>query len=174
MDLICLLLYRVVDVHNINFVINVLEAQEVACLYCRMGLLTLFNPMKPEGWHCLSLANREERIVAKILIILSVEEPGTNWIEPSFRWKYDAPGMPGWSLPDRWTDDKHFPRVGFVQLEYYCGGVGRRNRQQVRAEEMRGNGGCKAEVPLRKSMLYLVSLRFSTIPRVLSEYIYPT
>ena len=46
---LCVLLYeRVVDVHNMDLVLRLLEPEEVACLYCRLGWLQLFNPMKPE------------------------------------------------------------------------------------------------------------------------------
>lgn len=148
-DLVCVLFNRLVDVQNFDLVIKVLKTQEIACVYSRIGMLSVFNPMKPEGWHCLNLASREERIIAKMLILLSVEEPGKNWIDSSFRWKYDAPSMPGWELPERWLTDKHLPHHGFVHMDYYCGGIREVGRQ--------GADHCKAHVALRKSLLYLVS-----------------
>lgn len=62
------LLDRIVDLHNIDVVLRVLTLHEIACLYCRVGWLSLFNPMKPEGSYCLDLSRYEERVVCKILV----------------------------------------------------------------------------------------------------------
>ena len=78
-----------------------------------------------------------------MLSVLSIEEPGRNWIDESFRWEFDATDIPGWFLPLRWLEDKHFPHHGFLSLKYYCG-------------EGDGLGGCVADVPLRKALLHLV------------------
>ena len=45
-ELICLLFSRVIDVQNFNLVISVLSSQEIACVYCRIGLLHLFKPLE--------------------------------------------------------------------------------------------------------------------------------
>lgn len=42
------------------------------------GILNIFNPCKPEGGWQLDLMRWEERQVAKMLIHLSVVEPGDN------------------------------------------------------------------------------------------------
>ena len=42
------------------------------------GILNIFNPCKPEGGWQLDLMRWEERQVAKMLIHLSVVEPGEN------------------------------------------------------------------------------------------------
>ena len=44
---------RVVDNHNIDLVLRELTSFECACLMCRLGVLNLFNPLKPEGPICL-------------------------------------------------------------------------------------------------------------------------
>jgi hypothetical protein len=120
-ELICMLFNRLVDVHNFEIITHLLDSQEVACVYCRVGLLHVFNPLKPEGWHCLNMGTREERTVAKMLMVLSVEEPGKNFIDASFRWKFDMKAIPGWALPARWMLDKHVPHHGFLHLEFYAG-----------------------------------------------------
>jgi len=43
-----------------------------------MGYLVLFNVMSPDGPYRLDFANREECIVAQILIRLAIDEPGEN------------------------------------------------------------------------------------------------
>jgi hypothetical protein len=97
-ELFIALYSRVVDIHNLYLVLAVMSPFEVACINCRLGLLHLFNPMLPEGCICLDLARREERIVAKILSLLSTFEPGENWLDESFRWEYTAVVVPGWQL----------------------------------------------------------------------------
>lgn len=97
-ELVILLFSRVLDVHNMDLVFAELSPYEVACIYCRMGILNFFNPLKPEGSICLDLSKHDERIVAKILAFLSTIEPGENWLEESFRWEYTSVPVPGWEL----------------------------------------------------------------------------
>jgi hypothetical protein len=47
-ELVITLLHRVLDLHNFDVVLHFLTTDEIACLYCRVGLLNLYNPMKPE------------------------------------------------------------------------------------------------------------------------------
>lgn len=74
------LFHRLVDLHNFELVLSVLTPHEVACVQCRIGLLNILNPMKPEGFHAVDLGSREERVAAKILAALSFVEPGENWV----------------------------------------------------------------------------------------------
>jgi hypothetical protein len=97
-ELVILLFSRVLDIHNMDLVFSELSPYEVACIYCRLGILNLFNPLKPEGSICLNLARHDERIIAKILAFLSTIEPGENWLEESFRWEYTSVPVPGWEL----------------------------------------------------------------------------
>jgi hypothetical protein len=65
----CVTLFdRIVDLHNIDLVLRVLTLYEIACLYCRIGWLSIFNPLKPEGSYALDLSRHEERMVCKILV----------------------------------------------------------------------------------------------------------
>jgi hypothetical protein len=77
---------------------EVLSPYEVACVYTRLGWLSLYNPCKPEGSWELDLGRREERIVAKTLCVLATHEPGENWIFNTFRWMRTMDSMPGWEL----------------------------------------------------------------------------
>jgi hypothetical protein len=71
---------------------------EAAAFICRIGYLNIFNPCKPEGAWELDLSRREERVVAKILIGLALQEPGENWIHQGFRWSRMTEAVPGWEL----------------------------------------------------------------------------
>jgi hypothetical protein len=97
-ELVVLLFSRVLDIHNMDLVFAELAPFEVACVTCRLGILHFFNPLKPEGSICLNLAHHDERIVAKILALLSTLEPGENWLEESFRWEFTGVPVPGWEL----------------------------------------------------------------------------
>jgi len=71
---------RVIDLHNFEFVLANLTADEHAAVIARIGVLNLFNPWKQEGAIQLDLSRWEERQTAKILTHLAVIEPGENWI----------------------------------------------------------------------------------------------
>jgi hypothetical protein len=86
-ELVVMLFARVLDVHNFDLVLEQLMPQEIACVYCRLGMLSVFNPLKVEGCYCLDVSRYEERVVAKIMAILSTIEPGENWINETFRWE---------------------------------------------------------------------------------------
>jgi hypothetical protein len=98
-DLVVGLFARIVDLHNFEFVLEVLSPAEVACLYCRLGWLSLYNPCKPEGSWELDLSRREERIIAKTLCVLATHEPGDNWTFQTFRWMRSMESMPGYATP---------------------------------------------------------------------------
>ena len=42
------------------------------------GWLNIFNPMHCDGFYRLDLGKRDQRIVAEMLVVLSMEEPGEN------------------------------------------------------------------------------------------------
>ena len=95
-EMIVMLFHRLTDVQNFDLITKRLAPFEVACLYCRLGYLKLFNPMKPEGAHFLNISNREERVITKIMGALSTLEPGENWIDETFQWELDMDVIPGW------------------------------------------------------------------------------
>jgi hypothetical protein len=77
---------------------KILSPSEVACVYCRLGWLNLYNPCKPEGAWELDMSRREERVIAKTLCVLATNEPGDNWVFETFRWMRSMESMPGWEL----------------------------------------------------------------------------
>ena len=46
---------KIIDMHNFELVLSCLSAFEVACLYCRLGMLSIYNPGKPEGSYELNM-----------------------------------------------------------------------------------------------------------------------
>jgi hypothetical protein len=75
-ELIIALFGNVVDIWNIEILYRHLSSFEMACLYARLGMLNLFNPMKPEGGFSFNLSRHEERQCVKMLAHLAVVEPG--------------------------------------------------------------------------------------------------
>ena len=148
-DLCCLLYERIVDPHNFELVLRVLEPFEVATIICRIGWLSFYNIMKPEGGIQLNLGRYEERIIAKMLCVLAITEPGNNWTQYSFRWKAEDDCVPGWELTDGWVkqdgNDEGMPNRGILTLTYYSG-EGKRLQ------------GCKPNIGLRKALMYLTYL----------------
>jgi hypothetical protein len=84
--------------------------------------LNLFNPMKPEGSHVLSIGRFwEEKQIAKILCGLEVHEPGENWISFSFKWDLEAEYFPGWVLTQPWLSADGMANRGILSVRYYSG-----------------------------------------------------
>ena len=102
-----------------------LTAYEAACVYCRIGWLKIFNPMKPEGSYELDVSLWEERMIVKTLCTLATNEPGENW--PCFSYRYSdnnntpAEIIPGWSLTSLWLQDHAMPQRGVLSLLFYTG-----------------------------------------------------
>jgi hypothetical protein len=94
-ELIVLLFDRLVDIYNFELIVSVLTADEQAAVYARIGILNLFNPCKCEGGWSFDLQRWEERQVAKMLIHLSVVEPGENWNNKTFAYDRGFVPIPG-------------------------------------------------------------------------------
>jgi len=77
-ELVVSLFARVLDKHNFELVLMKLTAMEHACVLARLGVLSLYNPWKPDGCSYLELAHWDERQVAKMIIHLDIVEPGVN------------------------------------------------------------------------------------------------
>ena len=75
----------------------------------RIGILQLFNPMYVEGMYELNLEDRSHAIVTRVLVDLSVKEPGENWIDETFN------GRP-FELPATWV--QKIPDSGILTLRY--------------------------------------------------------
>lgn len=139
---------RIIDIHNFECVLETLTPVEVACVQCRLGMLNLYNPCKPEGSWELDLSRREERLIVKTLCVLATHEPGDNWTYNTFRWQRDMDSMPGWELTQPWLTEEGLPIRGILNVTYYSG-------------EGVGKSGCKPYVSFRKSLLNLVCIFFS-------------
>lgn len=128
----------------------VLSPYEIACLYCRLGWLNLYNPCKPEGSWELDMSHREERVICKTLCCLAASEPGDNWVFQCFRWMRSMPSMPGWELTQPWLTEEGMPVRGLVSITYYSG-------------EGKNRHGCRPFVNYRKSFLNLVLINETDI-----------
>jgi hypothetical protein len=142
-EIVVSLFCRVVDLHNFELVMRELSAYETACVYCRLGWLNVFNPMKPEGSYEFNLANWEERQVAKAFITLAVTEPGDNIVGGKFQWDRESDYIPGWEVTQLWLVDSTMCKKGFLSFTYYSG-------------EGKGLKGCRPDVTYRKSLLQMV------------------
>lgn len=120
-QLIVMLFDRLVDLHNFELVLYVLSAEEHACVLARIGTLNLFNPSKCEGGWAFDLLRWEERQVAKLLIHLSVVEPGENWLTKCFVFDRGFNPVPGWDLNRTWLSEDGLPKKGLLSFEMFAG-----------------------------------------------------
>ena len=144
---------RIVDVQNMHIVLATLEPAEYAAVLCRIGILNLFNPLLPEGHHVVNMGrNRDDRMFAKIFVVLSVVEPGINWINHGFRWTLEEsdPWIPGWECTAAWMTDIGMPGRGVLQLTY-CSGDGTKK------------DGFDTCLDLRKALTYMTRVHESDL-----------
>lgn len=122
---------HLIDQENMYFIYDtLLTVDEQAELLHRIGIMNIFDTLKPDRLYKLDLRRYDQREFAKILVSLAVVEPGDNWVDYTYRWgKYDEP-VPGWTLPGTWTmaDDggnRGGPRNhGWLVLTYRSHGNG--------------------------------------------------
>ena len=141
-ELVVSMFSRVMDPHNFEVIAHQLSGYELGCVYARLGYLALFNPLKPEGAWELNISRLEERITAKVLCLLSTNEPGRNWIGETFRWERHKDGMPGWELTTSWMAESTMPERGILHCTYYSG-------------EGKGKKKCKVNVNYRYGLMGL-------------------
>ena len=118
LELVIFMYPRIVDLHNFEIVLNELTAEDCAALYCRIGWLNIFNPCKVDGGFELQLARREERIVVKMLVTLSIDEPCQNIMNQEFQWERSDPPIPGWDLTEGWKTAEGIPVRGILRLDF--------------------------------------------------------
>jgi hypothetical protein len=141
---------KIIDVHNFELVIMQLSPEEHACVQARIGLLNIFNPWKPEGIWKLDLSRHEERYVAKMLIQMSIQEPGDHTVNSYFASRPGGDEFPGWVVNENWLSEDKFAHVGWLTITYTT-----------------GNGeteSYKALRPMRAAMLALVLACHTYIP----------
>lgn len=141
-EMVVLLFSRVVDLHNFEIVLAGLSARDCACVFCRIGFLNIFNPMKPEVTMEVDLRRREERLIAKMIVYLSVDEPGINLTYKRFQWKRELDPTPGWELTDPWFTEEGLHDHGKFAFTYYSG-------------EGCNRSGCFPNIQLRKALTHL-------------------
>lgn len=142
-ELVVCLFSRVVDLHNFELVWEVLDAADCSAVLCRIGILNVFNPLKPEVSLELCMDRREERIVAKCIVYLSVVEPGLNLTFKSFQWKRDQDTVPGWDVTEPWMTEAGMSAHGYFAFTYYSG-------------EGKNKSGCVPDLFLRKALTAMV------------------
>jgi len=109
-DAFVLLWPRLVDEENSQLMLQHFSTEENQHLRHRLGHLALFNPIAPEGKYELDLSFHEQSSVAKLLLLLSVREPGQN-LENEI---YDDKPI---TIPKEWL--ANLPSTGILKLEYH-------------------------------------------------------
>lgn len=100
---------RLVDEENSHEMLDHFSDSDNQILRYRLGHLSLFNPISPDGKYDLDLAIHEQAAVAKLLLLLSVREPGRNLENESYN------GKPI-EIPKEWLTDP--PTAGILKLRY--------------------------------------------------------
>ena len=154
--LICEVLSKVIDIHNFKVVLMQLTAKEYACVTCRIGILNTFNPWAPEGRLKLDLSRHEERVVAKMLIHLSIIEPGNNTEGSGFASDIKDVELGGWIVNVNWFTEEGFGSHGWLNLKYTSGNGD-------------GKGGFKPNHMLRAALMCHVLASHLEIPKVANE-----
>lgn len=75
---------QVLDLVNIDVVLKYLTPHEIGMLTFRVGWLNIWNSLRADGYYYLNLARREEKQVARVLLVLSQAEQGENMIDKAY------------------------------------------------------------------------------------------
>ena len=120
-ELVVTLFSRIYDLYFFDLLLGDLSAPARAHVVHRLGWLNIFNPHRSELSYALDLREREDRLVAKMLVHMSVIEPGENVINARFSWDRCVDPVPGWALPQTWFREDGMPVKGNLKLEYFSG-----------------------------------------------------
>jgi hypothetical protein len=112
---------RIADIENFDVVLAALSPEERARVTHRLGILNYLNPHRFDLNYCLDLRQREDRIVMKMIIHMSVIEPGENVLGETFRWDRLTEPMPGWEIKVTWFREDGLPTKGMF-MGTYCSG----------------------------------------------------
>jgi len=137
-ELFTFLYPRVEDEENLDLMLKVLRKNEKLALDHKMGSLSLFNPMKPDGFYGrLDLSHHDCHLVAHCLIKLAVAEPGDNWLGETLD-ELKGAGPKEFDLNLNWVKNGP-PRHGILALTYYTPpGCERYDFRKEIAEEVLG------------------------------------
>ena len=83
-----------------------------------------------------------ERMIAKMIVYLSVDEPGINLTYKRFQWKREIDPVPGWDVTEPWMTEVGMPDHGKFAFTYYSG-------------EGINKLGCYPNIRLRKALTHL-------------------
>lgn len=101
-EIVVLLFGHIVDIVNFDLILKELDPYECACVIARIGILNFINPIRPDNSYSLDLSFWDQRQLAKMLILLEINETGENWNNRQFRWIIDQPPVPSWVLTKMW------------------------------------------------------------------------
>jgi hypothetical protein len=117
-EIFVFLFARLVDIHNIDLITQIMTPFEMGCIYCRIGWSHIFNPLKIDGAYELELNRKEERQICKMLCLLSTKESGNKFLDISFKWQRDMACMPGLELTELWLTDAGLPDRGIWSVSF--------------------------------------------------------
>ena len=140
---------HIVDLENLAMLFDyALNADEAAELIHRVGIMNIFDPMSPDREYKLDLRRWDMREFCKILIMLSINEPGDNWVNGGeYRWsKYDDP-VPGWVLPAPWAAKDEYDDPSLKTRD-----AGPRRYGWLRCTYTSTDDGCEANQALRRQL----------------------
>ena len=80
----CYVLVRQVDLRNVERVLWALSMPERMAVVSRLGIMALWNPMRPDGAYHIDLSLHDEHTLARNLVHLAVVEPGENWEDEAY------------------------------------------------------------------------------------------
>ncbi|CAM9653958.1 unnamed protein product [Chrysoparadoxa australica] len=99
--------HRIVDLDKLVLLVDTLRPDEQREIYGRLGYLNVLNPLYVDRYYYLDLTVWDHREMAKILIVLAVEEPGENWLDETYCRSREHAPIYGWELPLDWcTEEK--------------------------------------------------------------------
>lgn len=159
-DLIVSFSTQIIDPINFELILQMLLPMEIGMLQCRLGWLYLWVPVKPEGYVYLDLTRNEERQILRMLIVLTVIEPGLTWIDKGFFPAWGSPYISNWALTSLWYTENGIPDNGILRIRFHSG-------------EGSGFNDCMPDVITRAALMaivfaqpYSADIRFTHKPTV--------
>jgi hypothetical protein len=117
-ELFGILFNRIDDEENLDAMLGELQEKEKLVVDHQLGSLSLFNPMKPDGYYGhLDLSHHDSHLVAHCLIKLAVAEPGDNWLGETLD-ELKGHGPKEFDLNLNWVTNGP-PRRGVLTVTYY-------------------------------------------------------
>jgi len=123
---------RLVDEENTYKALEGLSPLSRRELSERIGFLSLFNPLQPNGHYILDLAKSEQHTLAHVLVVYAAEEPGENIRECTYTFGGDEPRQ--CQIPQTWVDE--LPVKGTLSFMYYVA-PGQENMEMRKATATR-------------------------------------